>query len=63
VETFRDLTAIKNLQKALCKQSSFEDIISKIRENVQSFFDSATNPRKQQQGSDREDQQRGQRAY
>ena len=29
VETFRDLTAIKNLQKALHKQSSFEDIISK----------------------------------
>ena len=29
VETFRDLTAIKNLQKALRKQSSFEDIISK----------------------------------
>jgi len=29
VETFRDLTAIKNLQKALRKQSSFEDIVSK----------------------------------
>jgi PAS domain S-box-containing protein len=29
VETFRDLTTIKNLQKALRKQSSFEDIISK----------------------------------
>jgi PAS domain S-box-containing protein len=29
VETFRDLTAIKNLQKALRKKSSFEDIVSK----------------------------------
>jgi PAS domain S-box-containing protein len=29
VETFRDLTAIKNLQKALRKESSFEDIVSK----------------------------------
>ena len=29
VETFRDLTAIKSLQKALRKQSSFEDIVSK----------------------------------
>jgi len=29
VETFRDLTTIKNLQKALRKQSSFEDIVSK----------------------------------
>jgi PAS domain S-box-containing protein len=29
VETFRDLTAIKQLQDALRKQSSFEDIVSK----------------------------------
>jgi PAS domain S-box-containing protein len=29
VETFRDLTAIKSLQRALRKQSSFEDIVSK----------------------------------
>ena len=37
VETFRDLTAIKSLQKALRKQSTFEDIVSKSEKMFKLF--------------------------
>jgi len=37
VEIFRDLSAIRNLQKAYMKQQSFEDIVSK-NEKMQNYF-------------------------